>query len=372
MRRASRITTTVALTGALALVAGPALANGSGQYVDSPPWEWYVAAGSGEWGISDTWYDDGQATGENAWDSSEFIVLEENYLGDTSVGLEPVGYAPFQTVACSSSTLTPVGDDFVVSCDDTTTTPWGLEITSEVRVIAPGDLARMTFLVTNTTDEALAFGYRYLWEYGDSTGHVRSTEPTIVQDTAEDNDGLLDSPDVWSYNIGNNTLNAGVSWGIDGQPFSAADSGHNGFTEAYVELLPSVGPTIAAGETIALAFFHKVQVPEPNVIFPPEEVSAATADSTSELAEMPVPQPASSHSAETPASFMAEFANFSGRLTRGLPTGVTVGNWEATAAPELADTGAGVDESLLMGGLAAALLGLGAALMIGRRRSSTS
>ncbi len=372
MRRASRITTAVALTGALTLVAGPALANGSGQFVDSPPWEWYIAAGSGEWGISDTWYSDSQATGENAWDSSELLVFNANYIGDTSAGLESAGSALVSPVACATTTLTNAGTDFIVWCNEATTTSLGLEITSEVRVLAPGDLARMTYLVTNTTDEAMVFGYRYLWEYGDSTGHVRSTEPTIVQETAVDNEGFLESPDVWSYNIGNNTLNAGVSWGITGQPFAAVDSGHNGYTEAYVELLPSAGRTIAPGETIALAFFHKVQVPEPNVIFPSEEVSASAADTASEPAAMPVPQPASSHLAETPASFMAEFGSFTGRLTRGLPVGVTVGNWQPAAESELADTGAGIDESLLMGGIAAALLGVGAALLIGRRRSARS
>ena len=362
MHRASRITAAVALTGALALVAGPALANGSGQFVDTPPWQWYVAAGSGEWGISDTWYDDGEAAGSDAWDASELVVLGPSYVEvtDTSEGLTPAVSADFATVACSTSTLTVAGSDFVVSCNEASTTAWGLEITSEVRVLAPGDLARMTYLVTNTTDEALDFGYRYLWEYGDSSGHVRSTEPTIVQDTAV-NGGVLDSPDVWSYNIGNGTLNAGVAWGIGGQPFTAADSGHNGYTEAYVELLPSAGRTIAPGETIALAFFHKVQVPEVVVILPPEEVSAESADAPTSALE------AANTPTDTASQFMTEFATFTGRLTRGLPTGVTVGNWQPAAVPELADTGAGVDESLLMAGLAASLLGAGAALLIGRR-----
>jgi len=69
---------------------------------------------------------------------------------------------------------------------------------------------------------------------------------------------------------------------------------------------------------------------------------------------------------------MAEFGTFSGRLTRGLPAGVIVGNWQPAGAPELADTGAGIDENLLMGGLAAALLGAGAALLIARRRVTVS
>ena len=66
---------------------------------------------------------------------------------------------------------------------------------------------------------------------------------------------------------------------------------------------------------------------------------------------------------------MAEFASFSGRLTRGIPADVSVGNWQPVAAPdaELADTGAGIDEQLLMGGIAAALLGTGAALIAIRR-----
>ena len=44
MRRSSRILSAAALTGVLSLVAAPALANGSGQTVVSPPWSWYISS----------------------------------------------------------------------------------------------------------------------------------------------------------------------------------------------------------------------------------------------------------------------------------------------------------------------------------------
>ncbi|WP_439565741.1 hypothetical protein [Microcella sp.] len=374
MRRSSLILSTAALTGALALVAAPALANGSGQTVDMPPWEWYIAAGDGEWGVDEGNFDDGITSEYGAWNGSDMVFLGPDYLGISSASeaLEPAtpaGYVPFE---CGTSTLSDSGADRVVACNETVTTPWGFSITSDVRVLAPGDLARITFLVTNTTSAPVTLGYEYSWSYGESAGHVRSSMPDVVQDTNDD-DGFLANPDVWSYNISN--INAGVAWGILGQPLLGTSSNHSGSDEGSVQLLPSAGRTVAAGDTVALAFFHKMQEPEPQI-----EVSAPAVDETadptaaesgeadaSEPAAMPVPQPASSHIAETPASVMAEFASFSGRLTRGLPADVTVGNWQPAAAPELADTGAGIDETLLMGGLAAALLGAGAALLIGRR-----
>lgn len=375
MRRSSRILSTAALTGALALAAAPALANGSGQTVDMPPWEWYIAAGGGEWGVDEGYFDDGVTSESDAWDGSDMVFLGPDYLGISSASeaLEPAVPADYVPFACATSTLSDSGADKVVACNETVTTPWGLSITSDVRVLAPGDLARITFFVTNTTSSAVALGYEYSWDYGESTGHVRSSVPDVVQDTNDD-EGFLANPDVWSYNLSD--INAGVAWGILGQPLLGTFSNHSGYDVGSVQLLPSAGRTIAPGDTIALAFFHKMQEPEPQI-----EVSAPAADetvdpatssveATDEPATMPVPQPASSHIAETPASFMAEFSSFDGRLTRGLPSDVTVGNWQPAAAPELADTGAGIDETLLMGGLTAALLGAGAALIIGRRVTS--
>lgn len=374
MRRSARITIIAALASVTALVAAPAFANGAGQTVDMPPWNWYIAAGGGEWSVDETSYDDGITRGGDAWDGSGAVFYDpdEFDVASTSEGIEPAipaGYFPFE---CVSSTLTVSGDDEVVSCDQTLTTPWGLSITSDVRVLAPGDLARMTFFITNTTAAPIVLSYEYYWNYGESTGHVRSSEPTIVQDTAAD-EGLLGASDVWSYNIGDETLNAGVAWGIDGLPLFGTRVGHSGYDQAGVLLDPAAGATIAAGETVAIAFFHKVQEPELELQQPLPNSAPADAETSNEaaddLAPMPVPAPASSHEAETPASFMAEFASFNGRLTRGIPTEVTVGNWQPAAAPdaELADTGAGIDEQLLMGGIAAALLGTGAALIAIRR-----
>ncbi len=372
MRRSSRILSTAALTGALALVAAPALANGSGQTVDMPPWEWYIAAGGGEWGVDEGSFDDSITSQGDAWDGSDMVFLGPDYLGISSASeaLEPAIPADYVPFACGTSTLSVSGADEVVACNETVTTPWGLSITSDVRVLAPGDLARITFFVTNTTSSAVALGYEYDWNYGESTGHVRSSVPDVEQDTTI-YEGFLANPDVWSYNFSD--INAGVAWGILGQPLLGTSSNHSGYDGGSVELLPSAGRTIAAGDTIALAFFHKMQEPEPVVeVSEPAagetvDPAASSVEATDEPATMPVPQPASSHLAETPASFMAEFSSFDGRLTRGLPADVTVGNWQPAAAPELADTGAGIDENLLMGGLAAALLGAGAALLIARR-----
>jgi hypothetical protein len=366
MRRASRITTAVTLTGALALVAGPALANGSGQTVDMPPWNWYIAAGSGEWGVSEGSYTADLYSISDAWDGSQLVLFAPTYVDIASAGaaLEPATSPTVVPVACVTSSLTTVGDDQVVNCNETTTTTWGFSVASDVRVLAPGDLARVTYLITNTTAAPVILSYRYDWDYGESVGHVRSSEPGVVQDTLAD-EGFLANPDVWSFNqyeLGPGYINAGVAWGIGGQPLTGSTSQHGGYDTASVTLLPSDGRTIAAGETVALAFFHKMEEPETLVL-----TAAPSSDGATESAAVPVPQPASLSPAATPAAFMAEFSSFTGRLTRGLPAGVIVGNWQPAGSPELADTGSGIDENLLIGGLAAALLGAGAALLIGRR-----
>ncbi len=374
MRRTSRITLIAALASATALVAAPAFANGGGQTVNMPPWNWYIAAGGGEWGVDETNYDIGILTRGDAWDGSTATFFDPDYVyvASAAEGVEPAIPAGIFPFACVTSTRTDSGDDQVVSCDQTITTPWGLSITSDVRVFAPGDLARMTFYITNTTSAPVALGYEYAWNYGESSGHVRSSQPDVVQDTDAD-EGNLGPGDVWSYNIGDGTLNAGVAWGIGGQPLLGPRVGHDGYDNAGVMLEISAGETIAAGETVAIAFFHKVQTPELELQQPEPNAAPADAEAADEsgddVAPMPVPAPASSHEAETPASFMAEFASFSGRLTRGIPADITVGNWQPTAAPdsELADTGAGIDEQLLVGGIAAALLGAGAALVAIRR-----
>lgn len=361
MRRSTRIASTVALTSALALVAAPALANGAGQPVAMPPWNWYIAAGGGEWSVFEGSFDDSIIDVSDAWDGSSMVFLGPDYIGITSASteLEPAvhpGYWPFE---CATSTLTVAGDDKVVTCDQTVQTPWGLSITSDVRVLAPGDLARMTFFVTNTTDAPVALGYQYTWNYGESVAHYRSSEPDTAQATDE-NAGFLANPDVWSFN--RSELSAGVAWGILGQPLLGTSSSHSGYDEASVQLLPSAGRTIAPGDTVAIAFFHKMRQPLA-LDFGSEQVDPTATEPTA----TPVPQPVSSHVADTPASIMAEFASFSGRLTRGLPADVTVGNWQTAADPELAETGAVRDGALLVGGLAAALLAAGIALFIGRR-----
>lgn len=371
MRRSSRILSAAALTGALSLAAAPALANGSGQTVDMPPWNWYIAAGSGEWGVSEGSYSLDPFSVSDAWDGSQLVLFAPTYvdISSASAPLEPAVPSTIVPVACVTSSLTTAGDDEVVSCNETTTTLWGLSVTSDVRVLAPGDLARVTYLITNTTAAPVILGYRYGWGYGESVGHVRSSQPGVVQDTLAD-EGFLANPDVWSFNqyeVGPGYINAGVAWGIGGQPLTGSTSQHGGYDTASVTLLPSDGRTIAAGETVALAFFHKMEEPETF-----ELTVAPSSDGAPESAATPATQPASLSPAATPAAFMAEFSSFTGRLTRGLPAGVIVGNWQPAGAPELADTGAGIDENLFMGGLAAALLGAGAALLLGRRRAIIS
>ena len=262
---------------------------------------------------------------------------------------EAAGAAPTVPFACTGVTVTTSGSDSIVSCNDTVTTPWGLSITSEVRSLAPGDLARVTFFVTYTADNATSLGHFYEGAYGISTAHVQSSAPTVAHNTLLGG-GSLGASDVWSCNVGApGTLNAGVAWVIEGSRFVANLPFHGGFTDASVLMSLDAAPMLEAGETIALAFFYIVEALQP----------AATGEPT-----------------KSPA-IMAEFATFDGRLTRGLPADMQVGDWQPAAVPELTDpelTDAGPDSEaqLMMAGLAAALLGTGAALGLVRRRPALS
>lgn len=389
MRVNPRILAATALTGALALVASPALAKDDRQQLDIAPWQWSIATGY-DWGVSDTSYDDGDTEAWDAWDGSQFYVYGPTFEEEPSMtpaSLDPAGEVDAGQFTCDESAISTAGDDLVLTCSSTLETDWGLDVTSEIRVLAPGDLARVLYLITNTTSEPVAFGYRFDWNYGESDSHVRSSEPTVFQNTEAD-EGLLGDPDEWSYNVYGESdgfgLNAGVAWGIDGQPLFGTDSHHFGYDAGAVQLLPADGRTIAAGETVGIVFFHKVQTPE--AFLPDSEpvtdgqpasdteaadVTETTGDTepladTEPVTEAPAAAPATAAETVTPAEFMAEFSSFDGRLTRGLPADVTIGNWE-TAAPELAETGADSGSTVLLGAAGMLLLALGGALVVARR-----
>ena len=369
MRARTRVLAPLALTSALALAAGPALANGGGSFVDMPPWQWNIATGGGEWGVSETTYTglDGPVY-LDAWAQSSMAFTRPSppQPSTDASSLQAAGAAPTFPFACTSVTVTTSGSDSIVSCDDTVTMPWGLSITSEVRILAPGDLARVTFFVTNTADNATPLGYVYQWAYGTSAEHVQSSAPTVAHNTLAGG-GLLGASDVWSYNVGARTLNSGVAWGIQGSRFVANFPFHRGFTNASVVLSLDAAPTLGAGETIALAFFHIVETP-PVFIDNPDSSQESQAPAEAPVGSAEAPQPAAIGEPTRSPAIMAEFATFDGRLTRGLPSDVQVGNWQPAAIPELANTGADsdVDGYLLVGGFAAVLLGAGGALVLRR------
>ena len=333
----------VGLGFALASTA-PALANGSGGFVDAGDFNWYVGAGNGEWGVQLGYYDGPEYGAGNNLQNSQFVLLDP--AGDADV-----------VFACTGVTITE-GSDFVIACNDTVTTPWGLSATSSARILAPGDLLRLDFVVTNTSDEPVRLDYSYNSDWGAITELVRSSEPSTV----DTDPGELEPADIWAYVVGDEgTTPSGLAWGIDGAAATAVP--FFGGDEIFI-IADGTGATIAPDETVVVSFFHKLAVPDPIVILPPDESSTeAPADGDAE--------PALSSAAAPASEVMAEFANFDGRLTRGLPTDATVINWQPVAEvtddePELADTGVDAHAALFA---AATLLGLGALLLLSRHRA---
>lgn len=327
--------------------SAPALANGSGGFVDAGDFNWYVGAGNGEWGVQLGYYDGPDYGASNNLQNSQFVLLDP--AGDADV-----------VFACTGVTITE-GTDFVVACNDTVTTPWGLSVTSAARILAPGDLLRLDFVVTNTSEATVRLDYSYNSDWGAITEFVRSSEPSTV----DTDPGELEPADIWAYVVGDEgTTPSGLAWGIDGAAATAVPSFGGDEITITAE---GTGATVAPDETVVVSFFHKLAVPDPIVILPPDDVSTEVSSAASE------PAPAVTSAAAPASHVMAEFALFEGRLTRGLPADVTVVNWQAAAdddtdepGAELADTGVDAHAAFVA---AVALLGLGSLLLLGRRRA---
>lgn len=342
----------VAVTLALTTVS-PASANGSGAFVDAGDYVWYVGAGAGEWGIQLGYYAGDDFGALSNLQNSQFVLLDP--ASDASI--------PF---ACSGVTVTE-GTDDVVACTDVVTTPWGFSATSAARILAPGDLLRLDFVVTNVTTAPVRLDYSYNSDWGSIDSLVGSSAPTTVDAPPSG----LSSDDVWAYITGaEGTTPSGLAWGRAG----AASSQQPDFGGDEISIVADgSGALVAPGETVVVSFFSKLVRPDVlvrgDVLVPGVTEASPAADA--------LPQPAASPTSAPVTDIMAEFAVFDGRLTRGLPANATVVNWQPVESgvtsddgPELADTGVDAIAASAIGLLALVLVTVGAGFVTRRRAVS--
>lgn len=321
----------------------------------------------------------------SSWELNDFYI-EDVYLGDSSVpftqpydeniytdiwdgglkmfvtsptlGLDAVEYN------CNGVTddidITTDGDDLSIDC----LTDWNepsdpdVSITGNIRIYGPdGDLVRYVLQITNNSaSDVTDFELETTTDFG-SSGDIwgyQNFDAGILGVPADENSdnsaALEDAGANWIVNYDGNDASGSLAWGTSGVvPVDVAVDE----TSSDTFYTRSDTFTVAAGETVYFAYFTGWN---PQGLldlgytdgsrFPSQTESEADADSVVALA--------------------AEFNDFTGRLTSGLPAGANVANWGTVPASDedLAETGVDASGIALGGALA---LATGVAVVVRRR-----
>lgn len=326
------------------------------------PYTWNFS--SAPFGVVSASYSASGTTYTDAFDSSAFSVWSENELGEST---------DVPTAAsCTNAQLTEAdAGDLLVSCDSVMSTI-GLTLQGEARIYAPGDMVRTLVMVSNPTTSPIGFSWSFDVDfYGGPAQRATSTTPQLGEVEAT-------ATDTWVYNAEDVSLNSTLAWGMTdaGLPVERVrEFDSNQVVVVSDTDVDGTQNTLEPGESLAFAFFQKLDPAgtaasrselEPNSdglflgadenLTPTDDLGATGVSST-----------------EAIQAATAEFAEFSERLSRGIPEGVTVANWqplpEAAEDPELAVTGTNNAVVITASILAAVLLLGGVVLLVLRRRS---
>lgn len=347
----------VALSLALvAVIAAPAAAapfDPDTESIRIEPYTWRFA--SSPFGIAQAAYAAGGDVYGNAFDSSAFTIWSENAANESIA-------APttFHCEGADVDTTDPSGDA-VLRCG-AVSTALGLSVDGEARLYAAGDLVRTLFIVSNPTASPVSFSYSYSVDfYGGQVLRATPTTPALRPDVT------VGATDAWVYNAEPTSLNTVVAWGA---PDAAAPIewarewdtstvlvvNDRDIDGKQIEVLP--------GAALAFAFFHKAD-PTGTAASRSEFGPASTAvDEPSALEQALV------SSTDAIAASTAEFSTWSGRLSAGVPDGMTVANWQPLPVDddlELAETGSDSAVVSVALGVAAVLFALGVLLIVWRR-----
>ena len=222
--------------------------------------------------------------------------------------------------------------DYVLTCDsdDDIFDVAGFNSKVSGRLYAEGDMMRLEYTLTNTSNSTQNVSWWSQTSYGDSS----------LADSAETD--LARGFDIQNAGYG---YDEGVAFGLPGAAQSPDDLGVINVTNDYIEVYgPEAFHALAPGKsiTIVLFFFHA-------------------------MAGTTAPLPSDSYDSLT--GWATDwFSDWNERLSRGISDDVFVGNWMTTdpsASTDLAETGVDATAGLGFGVLA---LATGGALVVARRR----
>lgn len=378
------------VTAAL-LVASPAIAGGP-SVLDDPisvgGYSWTI--GASPFGVQETSILIGDKVWNDAWDGSSFATFAPGSDFDPE-SLYPADYSAFDCATPAVAAPDSAGD-VVVTCAPMTDLR-GLTIDGDMRLYAEGDLARTTYTLTNDTASSLEYGWQFFANYRETVARASSTSPIIGDvDYVDD--------DLWSYNYHGYSyfvegppsieigLNGAVAWGIPNSTVNhqTVDSRADNIDDLWVAHRGLNGDvlSLAPGVSVTYVFFQKVDragsadviiidigpvptlTPSPTMTPTPaaaDQVVAAEPAADSTVADPAVVSPVTAPDAVDTAALMGEFSTFTGRLVRGLPTGVEIANWGVVPSA-LAATGP--NDAMPLGLAALALLVVGGVIVVNR------
>lgn len=269
--------------------------------------------------------------------------VDDAYTSDENDAYDGAGYFQWYEAAgdqwsdyvtCFGGDITEDADhpgDYVLTCDPDVDLFTGLTSQVAGRLYAEGDMLRLEYTLTNTSNSTLDVSWASENYYGDSS--------------IDDSPGLdLER----GFDIQNATYgyDEGIAFGLPGAPQTPNDLGVIDVDNDYLTVWgPETYHALEPGKsvTIALFYFHDM------------------AGSTN-----PYPSAESANLSEWATT---AFADWNERLSRGIADDVFVANWmdEAPATDNggLANTGTDVTGALALGGAA---LVAGAVAVIARRR----
>ncbi len=355
LRRSGVVAATAALVCSTILIAAPAYAA---------PWDGNdVVFGPGEWDVDGDEFDMEDVYLVFPDTSTEYTDIWDG-AGQTTILSSALGID--QTVGCSLDIDVDVEveagtGDLVFTCvaDNAIFAAEGLEVVSEIRVLAGGEIVRFLTTITNVGDAEAAIdgvGYYtdfgtsdYLWDYENQSDAILPVPAAEGPDFAAQ---LNEAEAMWIVHWEEGDAPGGIIIGQAGASVPSSWTETDG-DEYYYE----VGEfSIPMGESRSVVTF---------VNWDPQTLIEGDYTNSGDDPDL------LNTSADNVVAAMAEFAALEGLLANGIDDLTTVLNWNAEPVaeeepePELADTGAA--DASAFGLTALILLGVGIMLFVRRR-----
>ena len=351
----------------LAIVAGSAIALTAAAPANAASWDgndFQFGLGS-SWELNDFYIEDvdlGDApvdfTQPSIDDPSDVRYTDiwdgglEMFVTSPTLGLDAADYNC--NGVDSDIDITTDGSDLSIDC----LTDWNepndsdVSIRGNIRIYGPdGDLVRYVLKITNNTNADITdfemetttdFGSGGdIWGYQNFDANILDVPATETNDNAG---AIEDAASNWVVHMrsANDDPAGSLAWGIQSPTLVDVSLDETDGDTYYTR---SDTFTVAAGETVYVAYFTGWNPQGLVDLGYTENTFGSSADSETD--------------ADSVVAAAAEFNDFTGRLTAGLPVGANVINWGPVEASsdDLAETGA--DISSLWAGLGLLVAGVG-------------